>query len=443
MRVIVLTVRGLRLAALGLYGNGWIETPALDELAASSVVFDWHFADAADSVGARRAWRSGRYCFRSRGGEPEVPIKRSDDLLAQLQRKGIHTCLLVDRSRPLAAEMDGPGAFAQGWDEVHRIAASGTETSLENALRVSQEVLAKLMNRDDWLVWLDLATVLPPWDVPDEFLQPYFEPEVPAEEESDPDTDAEPVKAEVEPEPIVNPVLGPVDAADDRIFRGLWQTYAAAVSYLDAGVGQLLEKLQEHSETPVVVIVTADHGFPLGEHGYVGPARAWAHEERIHLPLVVRWPDYAARRVDALTQTVDLAPTLAALYGVSLPAAQGQDLRPLADAKVQAIREYACCAVEDDEAMEWCLRTEDFALLVPVRLAPWDSARSAKLYIKPDDPWEVNDVAQHHQDRIEGLQKTLHEFAAASRTPGPFQPPPLLANEAKNEARASAEDTGQ
>ncbi len=54
-KVLVIVARGLQLGALGCYGNGWIDTPALDRLAAEGVVFDQHFADAASPEGARAA----------------------------------------------------------------------------------------------------------------------------------------------------------------------------------------------------------------------------------------------------------------------------------------------------------------------------------------------------------------------------------------------------
>jgi arylsulfatase A-like enzyme len=165
--------------------------------------------------------------------------------------------------------------------------------------------------------------------------------------------------------------------------------------------------------------------LPLGEHGVVGAGQAWAHEERIHLPLVLRLPATVPRRVNAITQAVDIAPTLAALFGIPLPGAHGHDLLPLARGQVAAIRDYACSAVQVADAVEWCLRTDEYSLLIPVRPAADDADRRAKLYVKPDDRWEVNDVAQHYLELIEGVRKTLTEFVNATRGGASFDPPPL------------------
>jgi arylsulfatase A-like enzyme len=442
MRVVVVSARGLRPAALGVYGSPWVETPALDELAAQGVVFDWHFADRADAAGARRAWRTGRYELPSPGHGPCADTGASGDLLNVLRQQGVHTCLIVDESRPGFPSFDIGAEFTDGWDEVYRIPRTAEPSPLERALEQAQDVLGRLSGRDGWLVWLDLATLLPPWDVPEEFLGPYFEEEVAAGDEEEEESEEEPT--EEPPTPVPDPVAGLVDPPDDRLYLGLWQTYAAAVSYLDAGMGQLLETLDEQGRVDVAVVFTSDCGLPLGEHGVVGAVRAWAHEERIHVPLLLRLPGTVPRRLDALTQAVDLAPTLAALFGVSLPGAQGHDLLPLARGKVAALREYACSAVQAGEAVEWCLRTADFALLVPVRPADDDAGRLPQLYVKPDDRWEVNDVAQHHLEQIESLRRTLTEFVEATRGPGPLKPPPLPAavDDGKGAGTAAANEPG-
>ena len=71
-------------------------------------------------------------------------------------------------------------------------------------------------------------------------------------------------------------------------------TYGAAVTYLDAGIGQLLETLQDLKlADQTLVLVVSDCGQALGEHGLVGPIRPWLHEEIVHLPLLVRLPGMA------------------------------------------------------------------------------------------------------------------------------------------------------
>ena len=106
MRVLVITARGLQAGAAGAYGNTWLDTPALDRLAAAAVVFDWHFADRADPAGARRAWRTGRYDLPAPGeGGASAPAD-APDLVRALRDHGIHTCLIVDASRPAPPQFE-------------------------------------------------------------------------------------------------------------------------------------------------------------------------------------------------------------------------------------------------------------------------------------------------------------------------------------------------
>ena len=63
MNVIVVACNSLHLGFLGPYGNGWIETPHLDRLAAEGVVFDHHFPENLTTLPTRRSWWTGRYGF--------------------------------------------------------------------------------------------------------------------------------------------------------------------------------------------------------------------------------------------------------------------------------------------------------------------------------------------------------------------------------------------
>jgi arylsulfatase A-like enzyme len=408
MKSLVLVARGLQAGALGCYGNQWIDTPALDALAAEGVIFDQHFADAADAVGARRSWRSGHYCTpESAGGPP--------DLLDAFRRQNVLTCLIVDDSRPV------PPGFDAGWDEVEHVTPEGDETALESVLAAVRSALERLATREHWLLWVDLGTLLPPWDVPEEFQTAYFQEE--PDEENEEEDEAEEEDSE-RLTPLTEVVAGPVDPEDDELHLRMVSSYAAAISYLDAGVGEMLEAIRDQD---VAVLFTADHGQALGEHGLAGTGRAWLYNEIIHVPLIMRLPDgtAAGRRVAALTQAVDLAPTLAAPFEVDPGPTHGHDLLPLVRGETEQVREYAWSGLEVDGAIEWALRSPEWSFLLPVRPAEADAERGPQLYVKPDDRWEVNNVVQHHLELADGLERTLRDFVAATRQPGPLRAPPL------------------
>ncbi|MHB1423371.1 MAG: sulfatase family protein [Gemmataceae bacterium] len=424
MKAIVFVVRGLQLGALGCYGNQWIDTPALDSLAAEGVVFDRHFADNADPAGARRAWRSGRYHFPPGSNAAAAAA----DVLAALGKQGIHTCLIVDDSRP------SPPDFAEGWDAVERIAVVAEQMPLDATLEAVGVALERLEKRNNWLLWIDLATLRMPWNVPAEIVEAYFAEESESlplesgEEETDPlpgDRGSAQTRAEV-PDGII-------DGENDYLYLNLQTSYAAAVTYVDAAIGQLLEALDGlDGGDDILLLVTTDVGQDLGEHGIVGTCRPWLHDELIHLPLLLRLPARAeaGRRVAALTQALDLAPTLADWFRTPLADVHGHSLLPLARGETESIREYACAGRQVGDALEYALRTPEWAFILPVHppLTPpargegegeVDVERAPQLYVKPDDRWEVNNVLQHHLELAEQLERTLRDFVTATRTPSP------------------------
>jgi arylsulfatase A-like enzyme len=411
MKAVVIVARGLQLGALGCYGNPWIDTPALDELAAEGIVFDRYFADAADPAGARRAWRSGRYHLPTSASAHDV--NSAPDLLDALRTQGIHTCLIVDDSQLI------PDDSSAGWNEVEHVETREEATPLEASLEAAGAALLRLEKHENWLLWIDLATLLAPWNVPEEFLTPYFTEE-PAEDE---EAGEEEEQASEPLTPLTEIAAETVDPEDDHLLLSLWTSYAAAVTYLDAGIGQLLGAIAGvEGSDEVLILFTTDAGQNLGEHGIVGPVHPWLHDEIIHLPLLVRLPGRAeaGRRVGALTQTVDLAATLADWFHAPLPDAHGHSLLPLIRGEVETVRPYACSGLEVGGVVEYALRTSDWAFLLPQQ-----TNRAPRLYVKPDDRWEVNDVLQHHQELAEQLEKTLRDFVTAACQPGPLHAPPL------------------
>ena len=418
MKFLVIIAEGLHLGYLGCYGNEWVATPNLDRLAAEGVVFDQHFADHPSLEGACRAWRTGCYRFPSPDSPSQQPGADGVDPVRRLTEAAATTALVTDAERPL------PAAFTLGWREVFALDRHAPLESprLEALLERAGDALDGLAADERWLLWLDLPTLLPPWETTREDYDLYFNPEV---EEDEPE-------GEGEEEPALTPWGGPLperlDPADDATFLRLQRSYAAAVTYLDAGLGLLLDDLQERGLLDeVTVLVTSGFGQNLGEHGVVAAEVPWLHEELVHLPLMVRLPgrEQAGRRVTGLTQPVDLAPTLLAGFGLSAAPAHGASLWPLIRGQAEAVRAYACSGLKRCESIEWAVRTPHWALLLQVAPGAEPAPRPARLYAKPDDRWEVNDVYQHHPELTQHLEEILRGFVDATPNPGPVNAPPL------------------
>ncbi len=110
------------------------------------------------------------------------------------------------------------------------------------------------------------------------------------------------------------------------------ELYDIEIHYMDRQIGRLLDALTELGvEGQTMVVVTADHGEGLGEHGW--PSHRLLYQEQIHVPLIVRLPGRGAGRVvDALVRTTDIHPTVLEALGVEAPIpVAGLGLRGLLD----------------------------------------------------------------------------------------------------------------
>jgi Tfp pilus assembly protein PilF len=108
-------------------------------------------------------------------------------------------------------------------------------------------------------------------------------------------------------------------------------SYDAEIAEADRGVGRLLAWLEEHGALDdTLVVLTADHGESLGEHGE--PTHGiFIYDATIRVPLLWRYPRAlpAGRTYDGPVRHIDIVPTMLALLG--LPGGektQGVDLAP-------------------------------------------------------------------------------------------------------------------
>jgi arylsulfatase A-like enzyme len=119
----------------------------------------------------------------------------------------------------------------------------------------------------------------------------------------------------------------------EAVLGGNTDLYYGEVAYTDRQVGRLLDFLDSRglAENTIVVVV-ADHGENLGEHGILY-RHAGLFETTTHVPLLIRWPAAAGERqghrIEGLVQTIDLFPTLLAGAGFKPPLSDGIDLRHL------------------------------------------------------------------------------------------------------------------
>jgi len=115
----------------------------------------------------------------------------------------------------------------------------------------------------------------------------------------------------------------------DDLARQLIHGYYACVSYTDAMIGRLLDELEKLGlRDNTAIILWGDHGWKLGEHA--GWCKHTNFELDTHVPMILSVPGMktAGQRTRALTEFVDIYPTLCEACGLSLPPArQGHRLQ--------------------------------------------------------------------------------------------------------------------
>jgi arylsulfatase len=100
------------------------------------------------------------------------------------------------------------------------------------------------------------------------------------------------------------------------------ERYDATVAFADEQIGRLLDELRELGVADrTIVLVTADHGEPLGQRGHLTHGMS-LHEEIVHVPMILHVPgESTGRHVPDVVSLLDVAPTLAELAGLPVSAA--------------------------------------------------------------------------------------------------------------------------
>ena len=379
MNVICLVVDRLHVGYLGAYGNSWIETPAVDRLASQAFAFDHVLADSPNLESLYRSYWQGWHALC-----PHQPPDDRPALAALLREAGVGTALLTDErmvsDHPWAVDFDELIEIDPPWQPQTAEAVEQTHLARCFAQAISWLESA----RGPFLLWCHLSGMGTAWDAPGEFRRRYHE-------EGDPP----PLAAAEVPE-----VMLPRDYDPDELL-GFSQAYAGQVSLLDTCLAALLEFFDGGvvgEET--LLVLTSARGFPLGEHRRVGSCDEALYAELVHVPLLLRFPRGAgaAGRSQALVEPADLWATLLECCGAEVPPSPtAGSLVPIVRDEAPSARDRLCIGGGTDRAVRtpaWFLRT----------------APQPELFAKPDDRWEVNDVAGRCHEVVECLQDVLGQY---------------------------------
>jgi len=437
LNLIVLVIDSLRQDHVGLYHGGApafpdvpaCRTPSLDAFSRECVVFSNAYPEALPTIPARYTLMTGQ---RSLPYRPWAPLSAGDLTLGQILRGEGYTCgLITDCYHYRAPGMN----YHAGFHAVRWIRGQEYDPweSAPSARPIERYVNARytpewrdrvgqfLANTDgfvsetDWFapqlvedaigwlkrnrsqkqvfLWVDCFDPHEPWDPPAAF-----------------DTYADPSYAGPR---LILPMGG--DAAswagpeEMRLIRGL---YAGEASFVDHWVGRFLEALGELGYLDdSVVLLLADHGHPLADHGKFLKGADRLYSEMLRVPFMVRLPDgrHGGERAEALVQFQDVAPTLLDLleFPESLEAMHGRSFRAVLERDADEHREAIITGYH--EGVDRCIRTKRLSFIER------PSGVRDELYDLEKDPREQRNIIETHREEADRLARAFGRLYRSRR----------------------------
>ena len=365
--VLVVTVDTLRADAVGALGGPADATPAIDALAARSLVFERAYSPATITHPALSSMLTGLFPLRhgvnGQAGQLHEGVVALPEILGA---HGIETASFVAN---LCKLQDEPRTvFAAGWDT----AACGMDLDIEQHRwdeSVVDQALAWLAARPPsaerrWLAWVHL-------------MDPHAEHRPPA---SQWDYQARPVLPKLEQYQEFGAYEEQRVMPPEQRLRDLLDLYAAEVRGSDAQLARLFAAVDARADrADTAVIFSADHGEELFETWSRYDHGLSLTEGVLWVPLLVQAPGLAPGRERAPVELLQVTPTVLELFGLEPPyALDGASLlapEPSRGFAVSGFGNIALTARDAEHRVWW--RRGDEAYHRPEGVAPW----------RADAPW--------------------------------------------------------
>ncbi len=389
--VLLVVLDAGRAQELGAYGYRRATTPQIDRLAGEGVVFERASTPAVYTLGAMSSVWTSQYPDRHHSEvafNAKLPADRLT-LAELLSAQGVETAGFV--ANAVAGRLFG---FDRGFGQFDELFARLGSSADVFAQAVPPWLAAHRESR--FFAYLHFREPHFPYDPPEPW-DTRFGPEGPI------------TKAQRRDERFfkdVNQGRRPFSGAEREHLERL---YDGSLAFADHEIGRLrdtLESLGLWERT--VVIVAADHGEELYEHGWIGH-NVDLYEPSTHVPLIVRFPKGtgpAGLRIPALVDLLDLAPTIADVFGVlgkggSDREFQGRSLLPVI---AGAPGKPAVLSRTVWDRPRYALRDERFKYFYDTRTG------EERLYDLQADPGEARDVSGREPLRTAFYRQALHHW---------------------------------
>lgn len=362
------------LAALGCYGNDWVDTTALDTLAAEGFVLDRCLANRIDET-------------------PQATAESLATALQEIARQGVRLVVVEEAGLPsLAATL--PGAEFRTCPAGRIPPESATDLPFMSLLNSGRELAIELAAiPQPTLLWLRCAGV-PPDAIPPADAFELYADELTEISTGDSESDDEAL--------IEHPALR-----------------AAYVSLLDYQLGEFCTSLRELA-CPVLVQWTAFQSWPWVSA--TRQASVWGELDaaRIHVPWVV-WEhrpgaetvSWEPGRSAALVQTADLPDTLTDWLISQVSRTEFGGIWPLIVSGKSELRDFAVTYGLQGAVSVWT--PQDQVVFASLPQSDLSELPAAQRYWQPEDAWNIFDTSGDARPRLAEVAK----FLATSPTPNP------------------------
>ena len=419
---------------LSAYGQRDVDTPSLDRLAGTSMIFDRAYCNSFPTMPARADLLTGRYTFTYRGW---MPLGADEITLPQIFAEHGYTTMGVVDTPFFVREAYG---FDKGFGDFIAIRGShaqmpdGRDTRLTRVFETDYAAPATMFEAERWLqrhhderffLYVDTWDPHEPWDPPIWYTRRYA-----------PDYDGRPIA----------PAYGPFadKGMTEADVEAGYAAYRGEVTMVDRWIGRLLDTLDVLGlADDTIVVFVSDHGYYFGEHGFYGksvmgdlpfgalapnPAKAEMnflrsplYEEVAHVPLLVRVPGMPAGRTSALVSHADVMPSLLDLAGLPIPdTVDGHSFRSAIAGTDQVANDMVISSWplynvgEVSRAVDSFERTIREPLPSTITSGTWQLLYTVEgvpveLYDLAADPEQRVDVAADHPDVVRDLHRRFVE----------------------------------
>jgi len=219
--------------------------------------------------------------------------------------------------------------------------------------------------------------------------------------------------------------------------KELLHGYYAAVSYMDAQVGLLLNTLESLGTLDnTIIVLWGDHGWHLGDHDLWHKHTVF--EQATRAPLIIASPGIKAGKTNSFSEFVDVFPTICNLAGLPIPnQLDGKSLKPLMQNNKASVKEYSVSqyprklkkeevkqlGYQKGNLMGYTLRTERYRYTIWMNDFTSKQAFQAKkvyaveLYDYEKDPLEKVNVAKdkNYKKTATQLNEKMIDFFKAEQ----------------------------